>query len=188
MPEVLLPHLTEIAARLRLVTVEISCERGGGAGILWAADLIVTNAHVASAARVGVRLADDHVVEAQVVSADRAADLVLLRVPRRGLAPAILGDSDSVRVGSLVVALGHPLGLRRTLTAGIVHALAPASTGGRRWIHADVHLAPGNSGGPLADAEGRIVGINTMIGGGLALAVPINDARRFVQSARSRMT
>jgi S1-C subfamily serine protease len=97
-------------------------------------------------------------------------------------------DSDALRVGAVVVALGHPLGLRRTLTAGVVHALAPASPGGRRWIHADLRLAPGNSGGPLADTAGDIVGINTMIVGGLALAIPINEVRRFVASAAASTT
>ena len=78
--------------------------------------------------------------------------------------------------------------LRRTLTAGVVHALGPARPGGRRWIHADVRLAPGNSGGPLADTAGQVVGINTMIAGGLALAIPINDVRRFVTSTLASAT
>jgi serine protease Do len=182
-PETSSPHLAQVAARLWQVTVEIQGADGGGAGILWAPDLIVTNAHVARASRVRVGLADDRHVEARLVGADRRADLALLRMPRSGVAAAALADSDALRVGDLVVALGHPLGLRRTLTAGVVHALAPAPPGGRRWIHADVRLAPGNSGGPLADAAGRVVGINTMIAGGLALAIPINDVRHFVASA-----
>ena len=99
---------------------------------------------------------------------------------RSGLPPAAVADSDTLRVGAVVVALGHPLGLRRTLTAGIVHAVAPTPPDRRRWIHADLRLAPGNSGGPLADTEGRVVGINTLIAGGLALAIPVNEVRRFV--------
>ena len=67
--------------------------------------------------------------------------------------------------------------------AGVVHALGPVSPGGRRWIHADLRLAPGNSGGPLADTAGHVVGLNTMITGRLALAIPINDVRRFVSAA-----
>jgi len=180
--EALPPHLAGIADRLRQVTVEINGGGGGGAGILWAPDLVVTNAHVARASCVRVGLADDRQVEARLVAADRRADLALLRLPRVGLAPAALADSDALRVGALVAALGHPLGLRRTLTAGVVHAFAPSLPGGRRWIHADLRLAPGNSGGPLADTAGRVVGINTMIAGGLALAIPINDVRRFVAS------
>jgi len=72
------------------------------------------------------------------------------------------------------------------LTAGIVHALGPLSAGGRRWIHADLRVAPGNSGGPLADTSGHVVGLNTMIAGGLALAIPINDVRRFVTAELAR--
>ena len=186
--ETLPPHLTQVADRLRQVTVEIDGPGGSGAGILWAPDLIVTNAHVARAACVRVGLPDDRRVEAHLVTADRGADLALLRIPRCGVAPAASADSDALRVGALVVALGHPLGLRRTLTAGVVHALAPASPGGRRWIHAALRLAPGNSGGPLADTAGQVVGINTMIVGGLALAVPINDVRRFVASTVASAT
>jgi serine protease Do len=182
------PHLAQVADRLWQVTVEIQGADGSGAGILWAPDLIVTNAHVARAPRVRVGLADDRHVEARLVGADRRADLALVRMPRSGVAAAALADSDALRVGDLVVAFGHPLGLRRTLTAGIVHALAPAPPGGRRWIHADVRLAPGNSGGPLADTAGRVVGINTMIAGGLALAIPINDVRHFVAGALANPT
>lgn len=178
--DLLPPHLARIADRLRQVTVEVYSAAGGGAGILWAPDLIVTNAHVARDSSVRVGLADGRQVEAHVLGADRHADLALLRVPRSGLPPAALGDSGDVRVGALVVALGHPLGLRRTLTTGVVHAFPPAAPDGRRFIHADVRLAPGNSGGPLADTAGRVVGINTMIAGGLALAIPSNDASRFV--------
>jgi serine protease Do len=177
--EALPPHLAGLADRLRQVTVEIYSAGGGGAGIVWAPDLVVTNAHVVGAAPLRVGLAIGGQVEAHIVGADRRADLALLRTPRVGVAPAALA-SDAVRVGALVVALGHPLGLRGTLTAGVVHALAPSRPGGRRWIHADLRLAPGNSGGPLADTAGRIVGVNTMIAGGLALAIPIDDVRRFV--------
>ena len=176
-------HLAEVADRLRRVTVEVRAAAVGGAGVLWAPDLVVTNAHVARASRVSVEFADDSRVDADVIAADRRADLALLRVPRSGLAPAALADSDAVRVGALVVALGHPLGLRRTLTAGVVHSLGADGSGGRRWIRADLRLAPGNSGGPLADTAGRVVGINAMIAGGLALAIPINDVRRFVSGA-----
>lgn len=185
-PEALSAHLAPVGDRLREVTVEVGTGDGGGAGILWAPDLVVTNAHVARAPSLRVRLADDRHLAARLLAADRRADLALLRVPRTRVALASLADSDSVCVGALVVALGHPLGLRGTLTAGIVHALGPLSPGGRRWIHADLRLAPGNSGGPLADTAGHVVGLNTMIAGGLALAIPINDVRRFVSAALAR--
>jgi serine protease Do len=179
-------YLAPIAERLRQVTVDVSAGDGGGAGIVWAPDLVVTNAHVARTHSPHVRLADGRHVVAQLVAADRRADLALLRLPRGPVALASLADSDSVRVGALVVALGHPLGLRGTLTAGVVHALGPLAPGGRHWIHADLRLAPGNSGGPLADTGGHVVGLNTMVTGGLALAVPINDVRRFVSAALAR--
>ena len=174
------PHLARVAERLRQVTVEVFGVSGGGAGILWAPELVLTNAHVVRPGAVQVRLADDRCVDARVVAVDTRTDLALLRVPRSGLAPAVVADSDRLRAGAIVVALGHPLGLRRTLTAGVVHATASVTGGSRRFIQADVRLAPGNSGGPLADAGGAVVGVNTMITGHLALAVPSNDARRFV--------
>jgi serine protease Do len=129
-PESVPPHLAAIADHLREVTVEVSTGNGGGAGVLWAPDLVVTNAHVARAPRLRVGLADDRHLEARLVAADRRADLALLRMPRTKVALASLADSDTVCVGALVVALGHPLGLRRTLTAGVVHALGPVSPGG----------------------------------------------------------
>jgi serine protease Do len=185
-PETPPPHLAPVAERLREVTVEVGSGQGSGAGILWAPDLVVTNAHVARAAALQVRLADGRCLAAALVAADHRADLALLRVPRTRVSLASLADSDMVCVGTLVVALGHPLGLRGTVTAGIVHALGPLSAGGRRWIHADLRLAPGNSGGPLADTSGHVVGLNTMIAGGLALAIPINDVRHFVTATLAR--
>jgi serine protease Do len=173
------PHLAAVAERLRVVTVEVA----GGAGIAWAPDLVVTNAHVARAPVLRVRLADERLAEARVIAADRRADLALLRLPCQQPAVARLGDSDALCVGSLVVALGHPLGRRRALAAGIVHAVGPVSRAGRRWIHADVRLWPGNSGGPLADPAGRVIGINTMVAGGLALAIPVAEVRRFAEAA-----
>jgi serine protease Do len=83
-------------------------------------------------------------------------------------------------VGELVMAVGNPLGFVGALTTGVVHALT------RRWVHADVRLAPGNSGGPLADARGRVIGINTMIAGGLALAVPSNSVTQFLRRGAER--
>ena len=181
-------HLALVAERLREATVEVGtgAGTGAGAGILWGPDLVVTNAHVARAAALRVRLADDRSLDARLVTADRRADLALLRVPRTRVALASLADSDGLRVGALVVALGHPLGRRSMLTAGIVHALGPLVPGGRRWIQADVRVAPGNSGGPLADTCGDVVGLNTMIADGLALAIPINEVRAFVAGALAR--
>jgi serine protease Do len=179
------PHLAAVADRLRLVTVEVEAAGGGGAGVLWAPDLVVTSAHVVRGDAVRVTYADGRHVPARPVAVDRRVDLALLRVPRLGVAPAVPGHCSSLRVGALVVALGHPLGLRRTLTAGVVHAVPSP---GRRWIEADLRLAPGNSGGPLADAAGQVVGINAMIAGGRALAIPVEEVRRVVDLLRRGAT
>jgi serine protease Do len=97
---------------------------------------------------------------------------------------ADIGDSDALRVGELVVAVGSPFGLAGAVTAGVIHAIPSRRPSGPRFIEADVRLAPGNSGGPLADSRGRVIGINARIAGGLALAVPSNVVTRFVASLR----
>jgi serine protease Do len=119
-----------------------------------------------------------------VLARDSDADLALLSVPGTGLPAAILAEPDTIRVGSFVAAVGHPLGVRGALSTGIVCAIGPIERNGRAWIQADLHLAPGNSGGPLADAAGCIVGVNSRAAGPLALAVPMSVVARFVQAAR----
>jgi serine protease Do len=169
-----------LAASLACSTVEVRpLGRGAGAavgaGVIWHGDgLILTNAHVARG-HVSVVLSDRRVLSARLVARDVERDLAALVVDATGLPAAEIGDSSALRVGELVVAVGNPLGLVRALSAGLVHAV------GRRAIQADLRLAPGNSGGPLADARGRVVGLNAMIVGGLAVAVPSNEARRFVR-------
>jgi serine protease Do len=167
-----------LAARLARITVEVrSPTRGGalGSGVVWHPDgLILTNAHVAGG-DVRVTLWDGRMLVARLVARDVGRDLAALVVRGSGLPAAEIGDSDGLRVGEVVVAAGYPLGLLRALSAGLVHAVD------RRLIRADLRLAPGNSGGPLADACGRVVGLNAMILGGLAAAVPSREARRFVR-------
>lgn len=182
--------LAAVARALRRVIVVVSDARRGplpgsagrGSGIVWASDgTIVTNAHVATADRVAVRFADGRETSAQVVARDRRRDLALLRVDPTILDPLpvpIIGTPDRLPAGALVVALGHPLGVEHALALGVVYA-APNS---RRspYIAADIRLAPGNSGGPLADARGRIVGVNSMIVGGLGVAVSTEIVQRAV--------
>ena len=176
--------LAALADRLRRITVEITHDgHGVGAGVVWAPELVVTNAHVIHGPHVLVRGADRHPREGLVVSADRAADLALVRVRGLDLLPAARGTDGGVAVGALIVALGHPLGVPGAVTRGIVHAVGAITPGGRAWIQADLKLAPGNSGGPLADAGGRVVGVNAMIVGGLALAIPVSEVRLFARSA-----
>jgi serine protease Do len=117
------------------------------------------------------------------VARDGEADLAVLRVPEHGLPAATSTEPGPLRIGSLVVAVGHPFGQRGALATGVVHALGPIEPGGRPWIHADVRLAPGNSGGPLADVRGHLLGLNAMIVGGLALAIPVAEVKRFVRAA-----
>jgi serine protease Do len=174
----------KVAERLRRATVEITAYGGAlGSGLLWPRGCVVTNAHVIHATRVAVRLVDGVRVEARLVARDRDADLAVLRIPGSGLPAATVASATAARVGSLVVAVGHPFGVRGALTAGIIHAIAPIAPGGPPWIQADVRLGPGNSGGPLADVEGAVVGLNTMVAGRLALAVPITRVIDFVRSA-----
>jgi len=176
--------LSALGDCLRRVTVEVtSAGRAIGAGIVWAPGWIVTNAHVIRQPRVVARFPDGRQTDACVVAQDRDADLAVLRVADLGSPAATPADRDGLRVGSLVVAIGHPFGTRGALATGIVHAVGPITRGGRPWIQADLRLAPGNSGGPLADARGLVVGVNAMIVGGLAMAIPVSEVRRFVRAA-----
>jgi serine protease Do len=173
--------LAALAADLRRVTVEVMGNgHAVGSGVVWAPDWVVTNAHVAPREQAIVRGADGGSVSGRVVARDARADLALLHVPGLGVSVATCAPAGELRVGSLVVAVGHPFGVRGALTTGIVHAMG--SAGDRSWIQSDLRLAPGNSGGPLADARGRVVGINAMIVGGLALAIPVGEVTRFVRA------
>jgi serine protease Do len=176
--------LAGLAADLRRVTVELTDGgRAVGSGVVWAPDWVVTNAHVAPHVEMTVRRADGAVTRGRVIARDRHADLALLHVSGLGLPAATVAPADELRVGSLVVAVGHPLGVRGALTTGIVHSMGSLVPGGRPWIQGDLRLAPGNSGGPLADARGRVVGLNAMIVGTLALAIPASAVTRFVRAA-----
>lgn len=186
-PDDAMTDLCRLAQDLRRITVEVRNEDGSrGSGILWPAGHIVTNAHVARRARTALAFSDGHRFEGRLVARDEHTDLALLRVEGGGFCPAVMADPSGTRVGSLVVAMGHPLGVHGALTIGIIHAIGPVVPGGRRWIQADLRLAPGNSGGPIADAAGRLVGVNTMIAGTLALAIPMAEVKRFVLATGMR--
>ncbi|MCA1669055.1 MAG: trypsin-like peptidase domain-containing protein [Thermomicrobia bacterium] len=178
-----------MAAQLRQATVQVRGRGpGGGSGVIWQPNgLIITNAHVARGPHAVVTLADGRTFEATVMARDERRDLAALKVGAADLPAATIGDSDALRVGALVLAVGNPLGLTGALTTGVVHASATADgPHGHGWVRADVRLAPGNSGGPLADAAGRVIGINSMIAGGLALAVPSNAVARFLRGTAAR--
>jgi len=173
-----------VAEKLRRSTVQISSgKRGQGSGIIVSADgAIVTNAHVVqSDGPLSARLWDGSIFAATLKARSTRRDLALLQIPAANLTAATLADSDGLRVGELVIAVGNPLGFMGAVTTGIVHAIGRRpGLGPTQWIHAEVQLAPGNSGGPLANAAGSVVGVNTMIAGGLGLAVPSNAVSRLL--------
>jgi len=168
---------------------------GGGSSVAISSDgYMLTSAHVVAQGDAGVRasFSDGRDLRTEVVGQDPLSDLAVVRAEANDLTPATLGDADSLRVGQLVVAIGSPMGLAGTVTAGVVSALGralPTSTGsaGRlveNVIQTDAALNPGNSGGALADGLGRVVGVNTAVAGvGLGLAVPINEATRKIISS-----
>ena len=170
-------ELTEIAASLRDRTVKVkSGSLGVGSGVIWQSDgLIITNAHVATSNRATVELSDGRVFDAVRTQFDPQQDLAALKIVATDLTAATIGNSEALRVGELVLAVGNPFADSGAVTTGIIYA------SNQRAVMADLQLYPGNSGGPLADCLGRVVGINTMIVNGLAVAVPSITVERFLQ-------
>jgi serine protease Do len=175
---------------VRASTVAVYDERSGGAGsgVLWdARGLVVTNAHVVRSRRVTVGLPDGRRAPATLVGRDPERDLAVLRLETAlgggpgetrlaGGPVATVRDSATLVPGELVLAVGNPHGVPGAAASGLVHRC------NARWVVADVRLAPGNSGGPLADARGAVVGINSMIARGLAFAVPSAAVREFLRA------
>src|SRR5712671_1655093 len=173
----------EIAEKLRRSTVLVHAGGcGSGSGVIWSSDgSDITNAHVARAGQISLQLWDGREFNATVASRDPSRDLALLRIAATNLPSALVADSSQVRPGELAIAIGNPMGFVGALTTGVIHAVGPLrGLGSRSWVQADVRLAPGNSGGPLADARGRVIGINTMVAGTLALAIPSNTVQDFL--------
>lgn len=176
-----------LIAQVAPSVVEVRAGQGQGAGTIWRADgLIVTNHHVAPYDRADLTFADGTTLPGRVIARDPRNDLAVISVGASGLRAATARTAP-VRTGEMVVAVGHPFGVRYAVAAGIVSSSSVIAEGiVRPLIRADVHLGPGNSGGPLIDAIGRVVGINAMIGGGMALAVPSTLAEWLVQAAVAR--
>lgn len=189
-------ELHALANRLRRVTVRVATSgapfEGVGAGVIWplsGRSIVMTNAHVVPRRRGDELVVEDeagHRANAEVIARDADRDLAVLGldvVPADWPSPALIGDARALRVGEIVVALGHPFGVSGALSFGIVHVTAK---GDESWVRADVRLAPGNSGGPLATLDGAVVGINCMIARGLGIAVPAHVADRFALEALAR--
>jgi serine protease Do len=184
--------LSAAAARLRPSVVQIVDGSGrrqsGGAGIAWGGSgIVVTNAHVATHRDVTVVAPDGRSARGEVVTRNTQRDLALVQVRELELPGAPLGDPTRLRPGALVFAVGHPFGVRDALSAGVLQAVGRLPPGlamnghdAEAWVQADVRLAPGNSGGPLADAAGRVIGVAAMVVGGLALAVPVADVQALL--------
>jgi serine protease Do len=173
----------EIAEQLRRSTVLIHAGgRGSGSGVIWSNEgTIVTNAHVVRGSNTRVQLWDGREFDATVTARDPRHDLATLRISASALPAASHADSSLLRPGELAIAIGNPMGFVGALTTGVIHAIGPLrGLGPQTWVQASVRLAPGNSGGPLADARGHVVGINTMVAGRLALAIPSNAVRDFL--------
>ena len=204
--------LGDAAARLRASVVAIVDEaqgsgrgrrasRGGGghgAGFAWGdGDLFVTSAHVVSSRKAVVVTPDGRAVEGTVVGRDVDRDLALLHAPEARVPAVTCGDPYALRPGAFVFAVGHPLGVKDAVSVGVFQAVRAVPRGygmaeqrprrGRSpfipWVQADVRLAPGNSGGPIADVEGNVIGVAAMIVSGLALAVPAPDLERLLSKA-----
>lgn len=167
--------------------------RGLGSGFVIGADgFILTNAHVVFGAdEIIVTLPDRRELKAKLIGADRRTDVALLKVDVAGLTPLKIGDSNRLRVGEWVIAIGSPFGLDNTVTAGIVSAKNRETDQLLPFIQTDVAVNPGNSGGPLINMRGEAVGINSQIfttsGGynGISLAIPIDEAMRVADQLRS---
>ena len=178
----------EVGEQLRRSTVQVrsagSRGQGIGSGVVWSSDgTIVTNAHVAAAGEFRVELWDGRSFPAKIADRDPVRDLAILEIRADGLAAATFRFSP-VRAGEIVIAAGNPLGFTGALSTGVAHASGTIGGPGRgQWVQAAVRLAPGNSGGPLADASGAVIGINTMVvSGGLALAVPSTSVAEFIRN------
>ena len=149
---------------------------------------MLTNAHVVGRGPARVTTRDGRELEARVLALDPRTDLAAISVKTEGLRVLELGDSTQVRPGQVVLALGHPWGVAGAATVGVLigvgHDMPEAPDPSREWLAASLKLRPGNSGGPLVDVHGRVLGINTMMAGPLiGMAVPVHVVKAFLREA-----
>lgn len=185
-----------VVAQVNQALVQIVTEEGSiGAGTIWHTDgLIVTNAHVimSQQARRGmsVILPDGRQFEPQILATDERRDIAALAISAHDLPTIRVGNSSNLRSGQYLMALGHPWGVADALTAGVVIGTGdrlPEQADGREWIALDLKMRPGHSGGPLFNADGELVGINTMIRGPeVSFAVPVNVVKAFLKETIGR--
>jgi S1-C subfamily serine protease len=163
---------------------------GQGSGfIIDSRGYILTNNHVvAGSQQILVRLKNGRELNGRLVGSDRRFDVALVQVQAPGLKPAVLGDSNRIRVGQWAIAIGSPFGLEQTITAGIISATGRSGLGKGTYgdfIQTDASINPGNSGGPLLDINGHVIGINSMVASqaqGIGFAIPINTAKRIISA------
>lgn len=180
--------LDELLARIRpMLAVVQNGRRGAGAGVLAGEGLVLTNFHVVARKReVHITLEDNATHSAHILSQDPDVDLALLQFPANGHQTAVFSSTDP-RPGELVFAFGHPWGQRNVLTGGVLSAVTSARTrhGEIQVLRTDARLAPGNSGGPLLNAAGEVIGLNAMIfGGDQSIAIPTRTIHEFMETAR----
>jgi serine protease Do len=170
-----------VAEWLQRITVRVRGPNGShGSGIVWRPEgLIVTNAHVAGSQVHEIELADGRTLEGWLVARDSKRDLAALALNSGGLPAPSVRSARTLRAGELVIAIGNPWDGVRAVSTGIVHH----ASGNSPWLMADIRLAPGNSGGPLADAQGNVIGVNSMIVGGFGCAVTSDAVEQFLQRA-----
>jgi serine protease Do len=181
--------MSGLVENVRRSLVQVSNgRRGTGAGTVWHPDgLILTNAHVVGRRNLRVTLPDGRTLPAWLLAHDPALDVAALKVDATGLPTVELGKSKQLQPGQWVLALGHPWGVAGAVTAGVVIGVGlplEMQLPRRELIQVSLHLRPGHSGGPLVDARGRLVGINTMMAGpDVGLAVPVHVVKGFLREA-----
>jgi serine protease Do len=177
--------VASVAEWVRKITVRVTFRgraRGEshGSGVIWRPEgLIVTNAHVAGSKALEVEFADGRRAHARLLARDPQRDLAALAVDVPFLSAASVRSARDCRAGEMVIAVGNPIDGERAVSTGIIHRPA----GQRPFLFADIRLAPGNSGGPLADAEGNVIGINSAVINGLGCAVTSDAVRDFLSTA-----